>query len=314
MNTDYPIGWFAVAFSSALAERSAAPVQAFGERLVAWRDEQGRAHLMDAYCPHLGAHLGIGGTVVGDALQCPFHGWRFDTAGRCVEVPYAKVKPAAGVRVWPVREQNGVILAWHGAPDRQPDWEMPVLDRDGWTPDLTVEWTLRGIAQDILENGVDGAHFKWVHKSSIMAATGLPEATEHCFRVDLAPLATSDEELPGIPLRSEIHGPGMVMAVHAGEGFEGCYRLYATPLDQERIVLRGLVSVSAAQDADPLNQVIFDAVRAQWESDTLIWDNKIHRPTPLLTTEERLIGQFRRWYRANFLEGEALAETPSRAG
>src|SRR5689334_23634300 len=39
------------------------------------------------YCPHLGAHLGIGGTVVGDSIKCPFHAWRFGGDGACVDVP-----------------------------------------------------------------------------------------------------------------------------------------------------------------------------------------------------------------------------------
>ncbi|NQE92448.1 Rieske 2Fe-2S domain-containing protein [Nocardia terpenica] len=301
MSRQMPVGWFAVAFSSELAAQAVLPVEAFGRHLVAWRDEQGRAHVLDAHCPHLGAHLGVGGVVVEGSIRCPFHGWRFDAAGRCVEVPYGRFTVRAGVRVWPVREQNGVVLVWSGDPDREPDWEMPILDHDGWAPDLTAEWIIRGYAQDICENGVDGAHFRWVHRSRMMAAVGAAEIDGPVFRVELAPRPDADPDLPGVPLRSELHGPGMVMAVHSGAGLQGCYRLYPTPLDDERIILRGMVSVRAEGDAEGLNQLVFDAVREQWESDIPIWENKIHRDRPLLTSSERLIGQFRRWYRTNFI-------------
>lgn len=56
---------------------------------------------MDAYCPHLGAHLGIGGTVEGETLRCPFHAFRFDTGGVCVATGYGtKPPPTARARVW----------------------------------------------------------------------------------------------------------------------------------------------------------------------------------------------------------------------
>lgn len=61
-----------------------------GEELVAFRTEDGVANVTDAYCPHLGAHLGIMGRVVGDCIECPFHGWRFKGKdGSCSHVPYA---------------------------------------------------------------------------------------------------------------------------------------------------------------------------------------------------------------------------------
>ena len=61
-----------------------------GLNLAVFRDENGEAHVLDAYCPHLGANIGIGGRVIGDCLQCPFHGWRFrGPDGRVTKIPYA---------------------------------------------------------------------------------------------------------------------------------------------------------------------------------------------------------------------------------
>lgn len=61
-----------------------------GQELVVFRDTKGLAHVLDAYCPHMGANLGVGGRVVGDCIECPFHGWKFrGHDGKCMEIPYS---------------------------------------------------------------------------------------------------------------------------------------------------------------------------------------------------------------------------------
>ena len=65
----YPNGWFRMAYSAELAVGEVAPLHFLGRDLVLFRDEEGEAHVLDAFCPHLGAHLGIGGRVEGRALQ-----------------------------------------------------------------------------------------------------------------------------------------------------------------------------------------------------------------------------------------------------
>ena len=69
------------------ARRHVRPVTYLGQDLVLFRGEDGTARVFDAHCPHLGAHLGVGGRVCGDGIICPFHGWRFDGRGRLAEVP-----------------------------------------------------------------------------------------------------------------------------------------------------------------------------------------------------------------------------------
>jgi len=107
----FPNGWFAICESDQLKAGQVRPVYALGiyllflesifkfihfyitqtgENLVIFRTEEGRACVMDAYCPHLGAHLGFGGRVVGDCIECPFHGWKFDGRdGHCSSIPYS---------------------------------------------------------------------------------------------------------------------------------------------------------------------------------------------------------------------------------
>lgn len=62
-----------------------------GEQLAVFRGQDGKAYVLDAYCPHLGANLAVGGRVVGSCIECPFHGWQFQgNDGKCVRVPYAE--------------------------------------------------------------------------------------------------------------------------------------------------------------------------------------------------------------------------------
>ena len=89
-----PNGWFAVAWSRELTRATCRPLFYFGQELVLFRTRSGQARVLDAYCPHLGAHLGQGGRVIGETVRCPFHGWQYDgTTGACVHIPYCERIP-----------------------------------------------------------------------------------------------------------------------------------------------------------------------------------------------------------------------------
>ena len=83
----FPNGWHGIAFSSDVGVGEAHAVRMLGRDFVVFRTESGEAHVLDAYCPHLGAHLGEGGAVEGDGVRCPFHGWRWAPDGRCQAIP-----------------------------------------------------------------------------------------------------------------------------------------------------------------------------------------------------------------------------------
>jgi phenylpropionate dioxygenase-like ring-hydroxylating dioxygenase large terminal subunit len=79
-----PNSWYAVAYSGELRPGMVLSRRLAEHDIVVFRTRSGRACVMDAFCPHLGAHMGIGGTVQGETIQCPFHAFRFDTAGMCI--------------------------------------------------------------------------------------------------------------------------------------------------------------------------------------------------------------------------------------
>ena len=126
----YPNGWFLVMLSADLAVKEVKYVTVLGEHLAVFRGEDGVAYILDAYCPHLGANIAIGGQVKDDCIQCPFHGWRFHgDSGVCVEIPYTKCIPQnAKVKSWHALERNQRIYVWYHAEGIEPDWEPEVIE------------------------------------------------------------------------------------------------------------------------------------------------------------------------------------------
>src|SRR4029453_17449743 len=122
-----PAGWFQVGWSRELMVGEARPLRYFGEDLVLCRDEAGDIGLFDAYCPHLGAHIGFGGSTIGESLVCPYHGWRFDRAGCNSLVPYSdRGNRATGLRQWRVAEIGGsIIVAWYSPVGTAPTFDPP---------------------------------------------------------------------------------------------------------------------------------------------------------------------------------------------
>jgi len=297
----YPNGWFRVAYASELDVGQVKPLSYFGREQVLFRAESGEARLFDAFCPHLGAHLGVGGTVVGEGIRCPFHGWEFDGEGRCTKVPYAKrIPPKAELRGWPVVERNGVVFAWHHLEGAPPSWEVPVLGqvgREGWTPLLVRHWRVRARWLDMNENCVDRAHFKYVHGTLSIPESEVDEQG-HVFRVTsrFEQKAPGGRKTEGV-LTTTDYGPGFQHVEMQGI-LPSILMNTATPLDDDHCDVSFAYSVETR--ADPRAEKLADKIVAdlldQFEHDLPIWENKASWRAPRLCDGDGPIGQYRRWY------------------
>ena len=165
-----PFGWFQIAWADDIAPGDVVPRYYFGRHLALWRDDDGHAHVNDAFCPHLGAHFGYGGRVDGTELVCPFHGWQFDTDGFNTEIPYGnRVNARARIRTYPVREIDQFVLCWYHPEDQPPSYEVDTPPEFGdaeygeWT---NVSFTVAAACQEMAENSVDGPHFRYVHQTA----------------------------------------------------------------------------------------------------------------------------------------------------
>lgn len=122
----YANGWYKICDVAELDGGAPVSVSALGRDFVVFRGADGPAAL-DAHCPHLGAHLGVGGVVDAGTIRCPFHGWTFDQSGACVKIPYctAETVPAsAKTRSWTVRSWFGAVMLWFDAEDRPSAYEL----------------------------------------------------------------------------------------------------------------------------------------------------------------------------------------------
>src|SRR5207245_9020905 len=116
--------WIPAVMSSEL-ECDGAPLRLMlqGERLIAFRDSSGRVGIMDHRCPHRCASLFLGRNEA-DGLRCIYHGWKFDVAGNCVDVPSvpapADFKQKIHARAYRTAERNGLIWVYMGERSQPP--------------------------------------------------------------------------------------------------------------------------------------------------------------------------------------------------
>lgn len=113
MNPNY---WYPVAWSNQLKIKQTQAVVIWQQSFVLYRDTQGLVHALDNVCPHAGVELHHG-EVNGNCLTCPYHGWKFDSTGKCVEIPYfpkTQKLPRAQVQHYPTQEKYGLVWLFPG--------------------------------------------------------------------------------------------------------------------------------------------------------------------------------------------------------
>ncbi|MGI9123322.1 MAG: Rieske 2Fe-2S domain-containing protein [Mycobacterium sp.] len=313
-----PTGWYQFAWSDEVAPGQVHPMTYFGREMVAWRSRSGRLSVMDAYCEHLGAHLGHGGHVEarddGDVIQCPFHGWQWDADGNNVSIPYEpRPNPGRRMRTYPVVERNESVYIWHDVNRCDPYFDAPDVFAsfsDGSTiADYYPQQRLyragvRLHPQYVLENGVDFAHFKFVHKTPIV-----PLFTRHDFDgpvsyVDFTITFEGDDcqSIDDVKSGVEAINGGLGVAVTKSWGMVDNRTISAiTPVDEITCDVRFMVyigrlpgddSSKSTDRATAFGQMVID----QFAADIEIWSHQRYQSKPALApTEQDSFMEFRRW-------------------
>jgi len=300
-----PFGWYPVAWSFEVETGAVEKRRYFDRELVVFRGESGAVHVLDAYCPHLGAHLGVGGRVDGDAIRCPFHGWRFAGSGECLEIPYAKRIPAnARAEAYPSREQGGVIWAWYhpqrAAPLFEPP-EVPEFGAEDWTEDWTAyDWTIRTHPQEVAENSVDWPHFHAVHLMEPPPERQV-RFEGHEIRWEAATrkhVTTMDGAADEIRVIGRNPGLGSSYVRYTGMG-ETVIIMGMTPIDNDTMHMRfGVIGKKAGRSDEEMaafHKSYADDMAFAVEQDFPIWENKTYQPTPRLCEGDGPVSDFRRW-------------------
>ena len=143
---------------------------ALGKYFAIFRgDTNGEVGVLNAFCPHLGSNLAVGGTVCNDQLQCPFHRWSFDRDGKCTNIPYLKSKKIpsnAHATAYPSTEYHDMICVYVGGP--LPAYHLPIqqdlLDSSKSHYIGSLDYgSINMHLQEFAENAADWMHFAPIH-------------------------------------------------------------------------------------------------------------------------------------------------------
>lgn len=165
--------WYVVALSDDVTREPKA-IRVCGEPLVLFRTEGGQAVVMQDRCPHRLVPLSKG-RVVGDEIQCAYHGIRFDCTGKCVHVPgdrrpVERLPRQFDVPVFKSRELHGFLWVWLGDAEVGERTPLPpfveYMDMPGWTCFRGSQYTKADVSL-IIDNLLDLSHEAFLHPNTI---------------------------------------------------------------------------------------------------------------------------------------------------
>ena len=298
-----PFGWFCVGHPEEFPAGEARALYYLARHLVGWRDHDGALHVQDAFCPHLGAHLGHGGTVADCQIICPFHGWRYDSEGRNTEIPYSeRTNAKARLRTYPCVERNGLTFAWYH-PDESvaPMWEVPKVpefnDDPDWSTVIRTSYEIETTWQEMAENGVDSAHFRYVHDTATV-----PELESYETEFPTSHMRSSQKfPTPRGVMEGRIDtqscGPGISLVSFTGI-VDTLNLAVTTPIERDKCVMRFNFRFKTMGDLETTQNVgkaFVNEVHKQVQEDRPIWEHKAHLVRPALADTDGPFMKFRKW-------------------
>jgi phenylpropionate dioxygenase-like ring-hydroxylating dioxygenase large terminal subunit len=321
MPPPYPQGWYAVGFSQELRAGETLTRRLMGREIVLFRTAQGHPAAIEAYCPHLGAHLGRGGVVDGENLRCPFHGFLFDVAGRCTATPYGLRPPVARLGILHLREVCGALLVFHDPEGAEPAWEVTApeqLDAEWW-PVRHTTLRHRGHPQEVTENSADFGHltvlhgFENVQIEEPLRADGPRLSARYSIRRRIGRLGS-------VPAEFDVHVDGLgfsrVELTMPTLGWKVRQLVLPTPVAADQLELRLALTVRKRGRAwvilDHLVQrLVFYGFVSEVRSDIDIWNHKWYLGRPAIAAGDGPIGRYRKWTQ-QFYPNSATSGSPER--
>jgi phthalate 4,5-dioxygenase oxygenase subunit len=164
--------WIPALLASELPDNDYPPVRVklLSERLLAFRDSQGRLGLIDEFCAHRGVSLWFGRNEE-DGLRCPYHGWKYDYTGQCIEVPSEPVESGFCKKIklksYPLVERGGVLWTYMGPAGQQPplpEWEFAQVPPE---QSFTSKRIQESNWLQAMEGGIDSSHVSFLHRGEL---------------------------------------------------------------------------------------------------------------------------------------------------
>lgn len=325
----YATGWHCVAWADEIARGEIVRIESFGQELVAYRGESGELFVLDAHCLHLGGHMGVGGTVSGDCIVCPWHNWRWNGDGSHALVPYSKQRHRPELRVfaWPVREWCGMLLVWHDRHRRPPHWEPPVVS-EATSPDYyplhphsRMRHRVKVHPQMIIENAADPYHIPPIHHGHAPETTSFGTSGHHLhatIRTTYGQGRKSTWLTPDGPVAADItydtYGIGIGFVRFPKESIETVQITAHTPVDTEYtdywFMQASVREPGDDGDAPSGRAAKFLAAQQKLvQEDFFIWENMKYVDEPNFAPEEAEdYRALRRWARQFYPPAEPPGE------
>ena len=301
-----PAGWFFAAYSDSLQKGEVRNIEFLGQEWVMFRGENGTVGISDPYCPHLGAHLGHGGKVVGDNIRCTFHHWEYNAEGFCKNIPYAKVMPPICkkqpiLRTLPVVERYGFIWAWYHPDAVDPQWELPhipEMEDAGYVAPRRWSGSVNTAIQEVAENGVDNVHLKYLHGAPIVPPT-TATFDRHTMQINIG---------MGYII-GDMYGPGLNVMRFTKDGVTATMVSYSVPIKHDKTAMNMSFTYKdypegSKELAIAKHLVAHSIGEAEGESsagfesvDMIVWNNKKYRAKPLLCDGDGQIIKYRQWFK-----------------
>ena len=164
--------WIPALLAEELPENECPPVRVklLSERLLAFRDTNGRYGLIDEFCAHRGVSLWFGRNEE-CGLRCSYHGWKYDVTGQCIEVPSEPEESGFAKKIklksYPLVERGGVLWTFMGPPERQPalpEWEFTMVPP---AQRFVSKRTQENNWLQAMEGGIDSSHVSFLHRGNL---------------------------------------------------------------------------------------------------------------------------------------------------
>jgi 3-ketosteroid 9alpha-monooxygenase subunit A len=324
----YPRGWFMVGDASKLGDKPTT-LHFFGKDMVFYRGESGTPHLVHAYCPHMGAHLGKNSTsyvvrdgeqVQGESIRCPFHGWRFGPDGKCDNIPYSDFIPqSAMLKTYNIIERAGIIWMWHDPEGLEPTHELPAFAPWDKTDEGWVRWTLDDYGTlnihpiELVDNMADYGHMSPIHGSmDCDYFDNIFDGVKLVQRFDAGHRTLTSDAHSLLSLDTWYEGPSILQSSMHG-AFPSHMVIAHTPVDDGTVrVWHGLMVKLPNADYTPeqleMAQAFQRASRDALGQDIEIWANKEACMNPMQIPADGPYGKVRIWYK-QFYNPRAQAKT-----
>ena len=308
--SDFPYGWFRVAYSDELTPKKVISLRYFERDLVLWRTHDGEVQISEACCS-CSTHLKYG-KVTATGIRCPACDCGFDRKGSRERIfNSSQTLPQAPINSWSVAETNGIIFVYYcpgGRSQHEPDWKIPKLPEytdSGWTPVMRRRWQVRTSVYEAAENGVDTAHSTCVHAQTFAALKSK--------RLDMDKTTSTHHlsfinKLLGQKLNGSLtvtsYGLGCQVSrtiVEALVKLQFTAIFLSTPIDRERLEIDLVFTMKKLANKQLTRLAIapwlIGEIGKNLEQDIPIWENKIFQSQPLLCDGDGPIIRYRHWAR-----------------